>query len=93
MKGSVLTNDLGHCFICGRTNPEIHHIFFGTSNREISGKLGYVIPLCTEDHRGNRGVHHNRPFDYMLKCFAQQHFEQNIGNRDEFRKRFGKSYL
>lgn len=47
--GCILCRHLGY----GQTPAEIHHI------RRFGGKRDNapVIPLCTEHHRGNKGVH------------------------------------
>lgn len=92
-KKSAIIEDMEHCVVCGSPYVQIHHIFFGTSNRKMSDKYGYVAPLCREHHTGNTGVHFNKFLDLYLKQMAQTHFEANTGTRNEFRKVFGKSYL
>ena len=72
---------------------EVHHILYGTANRKISDRYGYIVPLCQEHHRGGTGVHFNKALDDHLKQLAQKHFEENHGSREEFREVFGKSYL
>ncbi len=81
------------CIVCGAPNAERHHIFFGTANRRKSEQYGYVIPLCAEHHRGNKGIHFDREFDLKVKRIAQKDFEKRFGSRDDFRREFGKSYL
>lgn len=91
---SIIQTDLDECWVCGtKQNIHIHHIFYGTSNRKQSEKYGCIIALCQEHHTGNEGVHFNRALDITLKRTAQVYFETHIGNRDEFREIFGKSYL
>ncbi len=92
-KQSVIIEDMEHCYLCGSPYIHIHHVFFGTSNRKNSDKYGYTVPLCQEHHTGSAGVHFNKPFDLHLKKFAQEHFEANLGDRNDFRAIFGKSYL
>jgi hypothetical protein len=41
----------------------------------------------------NDGVHFNICFNLTLKMFCQYAWEHEKGTRDEFRERFGKSYL
>lgn len=89
MQKSILTNDLKHCFVCGSTAVEIHHVINGTANRKKSDKYGLIIPLCREHHEE---VHHYKWEDRGLKRFAQKRFEGEYPNLD-FRKVFGKSYL
>lgn len=81
------------CCVCGNPNTEEHHVLFGTANRKLSDKYGYVVRLCPEHHRGNCGVHFDRGLDLHLKRLAQKHFEEHNGTRDDFRRIFGKSYL
>lgn len=88
---SIIQDDTDYCFICGRYGTEIHHIFFGTSNRKMSDRYGLVVGLCYEHHRGNSGVHFNRELDMRLKQMAQSRFNETY--TEDFMKIFGKSYL
>lgn len=82
------------CYVCGTTyNLQDHHIIFGTSNRRNSEKYGLKVWLCQNHHTGSAGVHFNRALDLHLKKLAQEHFETEYGDRNEFRRVFGKSYL
>jgi len=89
---SIIQEDTNYCFVCGRYGTEIHHIFFGTSNRKMSDKYRCVVGLCYEHHRGNSGVHHNRELDLELKRMAQKRF-QDIYPEYDFLAIFGKNYL
>lgn len=89
---SIIQLDTDYCFFCGRYGTEIHHIFFGTSNRKLSDRYGLVVGLCYEHHRGNRGVHFNRELDMELKKVAQIKFNKVYPDED-FMKIFGKNYL
>ena len=90
---SIIQSDK-ECYVCGKvTDLHEHHIFFGTSNRKQSEKHGMKVWLCQEHHTGNNGVHFNKGLDMTLKRTAQVHFETHIGNREQFREIFGKSYL
>lgn len=90
---SVLFDDDDHCYVCGIPNVECHHILYGVRNRSISDEYGYVVYLCNEHHTGKTGAHFNTSFDLHLKTKAQEHFEMNHGNRYDFIRIFGKSYL
>ena len=92
MISSKLQEDTDYCFICGRYGTEIHHIFFGTSNRKMSDKYGMIVGLCYNHHRGNKGVHHNRELDLMLKRQAQERFMEVYPELD-FMAIFGRNYL
>ena len=82
------------CWFCKTTeNLELHHIYFGTANRQISDKNGFVVYLCHRHHTGsNLSVHLNRKMDMTLKVCCQSKFEEKH-TREEFRKIIGKSYL
>lgn len=89
----VLVKDMEHCLVCGSPHVHWHHVFFGTANRKLSDKYGFIVPLCQEHHTGDSGAHFNRDFDLHLKKMAQRHFETHYGARKEFMKIFGRSYL
>ena len=90
---SVLTDDLQHCYICGSNNIAIHHVF-GGSNRRLSEKYGFLLPLEPRWHNTSQdGVQFNRELDLKFKRQAQTYFEQNIGSRTDFILEFGKSWL
>ena len=89
---SIIQEDTNYCYVCGRYGTEIHHIFFGTSNRKMSDKYRCVVGLCYEHHRGNSGVHHNRELDLELKRMAQKRF-QDIYPEYDFLAIFGRNYL
>lgn len=90
-----------YCFLCGFAIPfgcydglESHHIFFG-SNRKKSEKYGLKVWLCGETcHRnGKKAVHKNRETDLYLKRIGQEAFESCYGDRADFIREFGKSYI
>lgn len=81
------------CIICGSPYVEHHHVFFGTANRKVSDKYGYVVELCHYHHNEPpMGVHFNKEFDLMLKQQCQRDFEKNH-TRAQFIKEFGRSWL
>lgn len=83
------------CYVCKTTSDlHSHHIFFGTSNRKQSEKYGMKVWLCGRHHNlSNEGVHFNKELDTHLKQLAQEVFEQETGNREQFRMIFGRSYI
>lgn len=83
------------CFICGaRDCIHSHHIFGGTANRKKSEQYGLKVWLCGFHHNlSDEGVHFNRELDLKLKRLAQREFEETYGDRELFRREFGKSYL
>lgn len=93
MAKSILSNEK-RCIICGSTDVHKHHIFMGSANRTVSEREGCWVYLCPEHHNmSNDGVHFNICFNLTLKMFCQYAWEHEKGTRDEFRERFGKSYL
>lgn len=81
------------CWFCGTERElERHHIFFGTANRKVSERHGYVVWLCRAHHTGPDGVHNYRRLDIQIKRVAQAHYEETH-SREEFIKEFGRSYL
>lgn len=90
---SILVDDTEHCVACGSTNVEEHHVFFGP-DRPIADKYGLVLPLCNKHHTGSADCpHRNRVIDLAYKSWAQSIYEREIGDRDDFRREFRKSYL
>lgn len=90
---SVFTDDLDHCYFTGRYGVERHHIF-GGYRRKTSEKYGYILPVVPELHPN--GVHAGQAsklLDLRMKQMAQEHYEANIGTREQFIYEFGKSYL
>lgn len=85
-----------HCYVCGRcTGLELHHCIHGTANRRQADKYGLTVWLCADCHRGAEGVHGRagHDLDVKLKKDAQERFEAVYGDRDAFRRAFGKSWL
>ena len=82
------------CIVCHNSNVEEHHVFFGNASRKLSEKYGLKVYLCTEHHRGPRGVHgkYGKTLYTYLKQLAQTKFEEK-NCRDTFIQIFGKSYL
>lgn len=89
---SIFTEDLDHCYLCGKPREHLHEIIYG-KNRINSIKYNFVIPLCANHHTGKDGIHFNKELDLYYKRLCQIYFENNIGNRKEFIKIFGRSYL
>lgn len=91
---SILVDDTEYCIFCSSNNVEEHHVFFGTSNRAVADKYHLTVPVCNKHHTGSAECpHKNRIIDLALKCWAQSIYELKIGDRNDFRRDFGKSYL
>ena len=84
---------MDHCHFTGSAQVERHHIF-GGCNRKNSEKYGFVIPLRPDLHpNGAHAGKNAADVDMKIKQMAQRYFEEHYGNRDDFRKIFGKSVL
>ncbi len=83
----------GHCQYCARTDRALqrHEAFHG-AYREKSKRLGCWLMLCDVCH--DRLHHTNAQIDREVKEFMQRHAMQHYNwTIDEFRERFGKSYI
>lgn len=83
------------CWVCGTDNNlHTHEVFYGTANRKKSIEDGMQVRLCGMHHNlSEKGVHQNRELDLKLKRKAQARWEELYGTREEFIRRYGKSYL
>lgn len=93
---SIVTEYQYNCAFCGKPTNEKHHLIFGTAGRALADKDGLTIPCCDNCHRMNRTterIHGNPMAEKMSKMMGQLAFEAYIGTREEFRKRYGVSYL
>lgn len=91
---SIISNEY-ECLVCGDIRMlHKHHIFYGTANRKQSEKYGCWCYLCDYHHnKSGNGVHFNRSLDLNLKRHCQKKWEEIHGDREEFIRTFGKSYL
>lgn len=79
------------CFFCGAPYPlERHHCLHGTANRKLADKYGLTVWLCKRHHEE---VHRNADTDLILKQRAQIAFEHQYGDRNDFLRVFGRSYI
>ena len=71
------------------------HEVFGANNRQKSIEDGLIIFLRPEDHNmSEKGIHSNREFDLYAKRKAQLRWMEFYGKTvEQFRKRYGKSWL
>lgn len=80
------------CLLTGGTdNLERHHMLFGTANRNKCEVDGLWCWLTHTKHQEihNQDVESKR----YLQELAQKTYEKEIGTREQFIKRYGKSYL
>ena len=86
---SVFTDDLEHCYLCGKKKNDLHEVYEGR-NRINSIKFNFVLPLCRECHSSNQN---NAVFNDYWHKQGQLYWEKNIGSREEFIKVFRRNYL
>ena len=85
---SILTDDLDHCFICGRHKEDLHEIYPG-KNRLNSIKFGLILPLCREHHiKMHNDI--NLRLKYLKLC--QKKFNEVYPDLD-FVEIFKRNYL
>lgn len=93
MTDSLISNEK-RCVVCHREGDlHLHHIY-GGANRRLSTEDGCWCWLCPRHHNmSNEGVHLDHTLDEILKKTCQRRWEEKYGDREAFRKRYGKSYL
>lgn len=85
---SILTDDLKHCYLCGKKKMDTHELI-GGCNRQMSMKWGLTIPICRECHdRFKTDI----AFRKELEILAQKEFEKKY-NHELFMSEFKKNYL
>lgn len=90
-----ILQDAKECYITKSTDDlHIHHVF-GGPNRKLSDEDGLWIYLRADWHNmSDYGVHFNKELDLKLKRMAQKRWQEfYCQTEDQFRRRYGKSYL
>lgn len=91
MKSIMHNANPENCFICGRYATDCHHAIHGIANKKIADKDGLTVMLCRNCHAN---LHDKGNFDRELQRIAQLRWMEYYGKGvDEFRARYGKSYL
>lgn len=105
MKDSIVVDMryASYDMIDGTPNVHRHHIFEGVANRKLSDEDGLWVPLTYEHHEGNLSVHNNKEMATLMHIIGQLAYEKKFYKeqcgikedpaRNEFMKRYGKSYL
>lgn len=94
----MLTEYKDICLICGRPKQEIHHLVFGRGMRELAEGDNLTAPLCGKCHKE---LHYNGIAGAESKIIGQLVYEMDLVAqgipqemaREQFRKRYGRSYL
>ena len=90
---SKMTSDLEHCFVCGRSPVQMHHCIGGI-RRKLSDSDGLIVPLCLDHHLGSKEGVHGQNYGLRMALMQQaQTVYEKTHSRDEFMKRYGKSWL
>ena len=93
---SIVTEQEGICFFCGGLAEQEHHLLFGNGIRELAEQDGLKVPICYNCHYTGRitgRIHDNSMAEKLSKVLGQVVYEAKVGSREEFRVRYGKSYL
>lgn len=94
---SILQDDLSYCFLCGRRDRKLdrHEVYGSACYRKKSKADGLWVMLCHDDcHEGRNGVHGDAKKARELRRLAQTAAMQTFDwSEDQFRMRYGKSYL
>jgi hypothetical protein len=93
---SIVTDYTTICFFCGEPAECEHHLLFGKGIRELAEQDGLKVPACNKCHnmgKNTERIHDNSMAEKLSKMLGQAIFENRIGTREEFRARYGKSYL
>lgn len=93
------------CAICGKPKECTHHLVFGRGLRELADEDGLTLPMCNNCHNMATSqldrIHGNPMAEHLSKMVGQLAFEMSYCSkgipqeiaRDEFKKRYGRSYL
>lgn len=96
MAKGIVTEYTKICVFCGKPAECEHHLLFGTGIRKLAEDDGIKVPACNDCH--NMGdvtsrIHGNPMAEKLSKMLGQAVYEAYIGDRESFRRRYGKSYL
>lgn len=92
----IVTEYAEYCIFCGKPTKEEHHLVFGNGRRDKAEKDGLKVPCCSECHTMNHNtqkIHNNPMAEKLSKMLGQAIYEAKIGSREDFRQRYGESYL
>lgn len=93
---SIVTDYTEICFFCDKPSEAEHHLLFGQGIRTLAEEDGIKVPICNKCH--NMGmvierIHDNPMGEKLSKMLGQAIWESHYGDREAFRKKYGKSYL
>ena len=86
---SIITEYTASCVLCGREATDTHHLLLG-SDRQHADEDGLTIPLCRECLTY---IHNDSRTLILGRILGQIAWEGKYGDRDDFRKRYKRSYV
>jgi hypothetical protein len=94
---SIVTELKDICYFCNKPAECEHHLIFGKGNRELAEEDGLKVPSCNRCHnlaiKAMDRIHENPMAEKLSKMLGQAIWENRYGDRYDFIKRYGKSYL
>ncbi len=96
MAKSIVTDYRHICFFCGGPAECEHHLLFGQGIRQLAEEDGLKVPACNQCHNMGKTIgriHDNPMAERLSKMLGQAVYESKVGSREQFRARYGKSYL
>ncbi len=93
---SIITDYKDICFFCGKPAECEHHLLFGNGTRKLAEEDGLKVPICNQCHTLDTvtgRIHDNVMAEKLSKMLGQAVFESEVGDRQDFMARYGKSYL
>lgn len=96
---SILTKYTENCIICGVPTKDIHHLVFGRGMRNLADEDGLTLPMCLFCHEELHRL--SSVAAELSRICGQLAFEKSLCEkgvsaedaREQFRQRYGKSYL
>lgn len=89
MKSIIPQGDTDTCYLCGAWATDTHHCLHGSYRKQADAD-GLTVHLCRHCHTL---LHDHGVADKFLQQIAQLSWEQKYGTRDEFMKRYGRSFI
>lgn len=97
----MITEYSSLCIMCDKPASEIHHLIFGNGLRELADEDGLYVPLCHDCHEELHSGRNSARLSRLSKIVGQLQWEKeqveagdSLGSvRNNFRKRYGKSWL
>ena len=100
----MITKYNDYCIICGRPKQDMHHCLKGNKQRKLADEDELIIPVCREHHEA---IHKHKELNVLVEIIGQLAWERDqlISNqelpfddlsekvREDFRYRYGRSYL